>query len=71
MSKLQKLSIFRKKQGFLPRFLNSYPQSIAGIRSYVEENIKNDPAIIRYWKQLELILQMEYLFHASFKIEFA
>ena len=49
-----------EKQGFLPRFLISYPQSIAGTRSYVEENIKNDPAIIRYWKQLELILEMQY-----------
>lgn len=49
-----------EKQGFLPRFLISYPQSMAGTRSYVEENIKYDSAIVRYWKQLETILEMQY-----------
>lgn len=46
-----------EKQGFLPRFLIAFPESIAGTRTYVQENIREDPHLCRYWKQLHHIIE--------------
>lgn len=43
-------------QGFLPRCLISYPLSTAGNRPYVEEDLNSDPNLIRYWAQINSIL---------------
>ncbi len=48
-----------EKQGFLPRFLIAFPESIAGTRTYVQENIREDPNLCRYWKQLQHIIELE------------
>lgn len=43
-------------QGFLPRCLISFPETTAGKRPYVEEDISKDPAIIKYNNHFNLML---------------
>ncbi len=43
------------EQGFLPRCLIAFPNSTAGKRPYVEQDLNSDPAIQRYWKTLNHI----------------
>lgn len=43
-------------QGFLPRCLISFPESTAGKRQYVEEDLDKDLAITKYYAQLNLLL---------------
>lgn len=47
-------------QGFLPRCLISFPLSTAGKRPYVEKNVREDSAIIKYYERLNLLLDKEF-----------
>lgn len=43
-------------QGFLPRFLLSWPESIAGSRLYNHRDATQEPALINYWSSMREIL---------------
>jgi len=43
-------------QGFLPRFLLSWPESIAGTRLYNHKDATQEPALIRYWEGTRQLL---------------
>jgi hypothetical protein len=43
-------------QGFLPRCLIVFPQSMAGSRTYVEEDLSADPAIKRFYDAMNRLL---------------
>jgi hypothetical protein len=43
-------------QGFLPRCLVSFPISTSGNRSYVEEDISKDPAILKYYECINSLM---------------
>lgn len=43
-------------QGFLARCLMSWPASTIGTRQYIETNLADDPALIRYWRTMRELL---------------
>lgn len=49
-----------ENQGFLPRCLVSFPESTAGKRPYVEEDISNDMAILKYNESLNSLLNRKF-----------
>ena len=49
-----------ENQGFLPRCLVSFPDSTAGKRPYVEEDLSNDMAIREYYGRLHSLLDKKY-----------
>ena len=44
------------QQGFIPRFLISYPESTMGSRAYKDTNIKSDPRYNKYFARIKSLL---------------
>ena len=45
-----------QNQGFLPRFLIAYPQSLKGSRLYSNENVRQNPSVIHFYHACETLL---------------
>lgn len=52
-------------QGFLPRCLISFPESIAGSRSYVEADLSKEPSIQHFYNAINRLLDRPYPVHTS------
>ena len=46
------------EQGFLARYLVSWPESTIGTREYVAEDLTTDPVMLRYWQKMQSLLAM-------------
>lgn len=46
------------EQGFLARYLVSWPESTIGTREYVGEDLTIDPVMLRYWQRMQALLTM-------------
>ncbi|PWK32567.1 YfjI family protein [Pseudomonas sp. OV226] len=46
-------------QGFLPRFLIAWPESLAGTRLYRRLDPTKDARLLRYWERMKVLLEKE------------
>lgn len=47
-------------QGFLPRCLLAWPETVIGTRDYVGEDLHDNPAVRRYWAKVHALLNRDY-----------